>query len=48
MWDKYFQFGESIVRRCGELDRTTWILVFFGVLFVGFICMRGFGSRSNY
>lgn len=25
-----------------------WLLVLFGVVIVGLLCMRGFGSRSDY
>jgi hypothetical protein len=25
-----------------------WFLVLIGVALVGLLCMRGFGSRSNY
>ena len=25
-----------------------WMLVLVGVIVLGFFCMRGFGSRSNY
>jgi hypothetical protein len=30
------------------LDRQGWFLLLCGVLVVGVICLRGFGSRSNY
>ncbi len=25
-----------------------WLLVLFAAVIVGLVCMRGFGSRSNY
>jgi hypothetical protein len=31
-----------------HLDRNGWIVVLFSVLLVGSICLRGYGSRSNY
>ena len=30
------------------LNRDEWIVVLAAVTFLGFLCMRGFGSRSNY
>ncbi|MDP6442994.1 MAG: hypothetical protein QGG36_04135 [Pirellulaceae bacterium] len=48
MWDVVFSVGDKLVSHAGALDRTQWILVFAGALVLGFICMRGFGSRSNY
>ena len=31
-----------------SLDRTQWIWLSIVVVVVGFVCMRGFGSRTNY
>lgn len=30
------------------LSRDEWMIVLGAVTFLGFLCMRGFGSRSNY
>lgn len=48
MWDFIFNLGDKINRLSGQFDRQTWIFIFFGVLAVGMICMRGFGSRTKY
>ncbi len=31
-----------------HFDRNAWIVVLFSVLLIGSICLRGYGSRSNY
>jgi hypothetical protein len=41
--DVYLRF----IGRC-DLSRQEWIYVGFGILLLGFVCMRGFGSRSKY
>ena len=48
MWDYFFSYGDKIYRSIGHLDRSYWIMILVGVLAVGFFCMRGFGSRTNY
>jgi hypothetical protein len=30
------------------LDRQEWLVVLVVAMVLGFLCMRGFGSRSNY
>jgi hypothetical protein len=41
-------FGGQIAKHMGTLDRQQWFFVFVGVVVLGFLCMRGFGSRANY
>jgi hypothetical protein len=41
IWNGAMQF-------VNHLDRNGWIVVLFSVLLVGSICLRGFGSRSDY
>jgi hypothetical protein len=36
------------MRLVERLDRGEWVLVLAGVVLVGWICLRGFGSRSSY
>jgi hypothetical protein len=48
MWDTIWGYGGELVRVMGHLDRNQWFFVFAGVLVIGFVCMRGFGSRNNY
>jgi hypothetical protein len=31
-----------------SLDRQEWLIVLLVVTVIGFFCMRGYGSRSNY
>ncbi len=42
----------SLLRYCSNqvthLDRGHWIWISVAVAIIGFICMRGFGSRTNY
>lgn len=44
LWD----LGGHVIKMTGSLDRTQWIFVFVGVVIIGVVCMRGFGSRKNY
>ena len=30
------------------LDRQEWLVVLVVAMLIGFLCMRGFGSRSSY
>jgi hypothetical protein len=41
VWNGAMQF-------VNHLDRNAWVVVLFSVLLVGSICLRGYGSRSNY
>jgi len=38
----------EIFRYAGRLDPQQWVLVLAVVIIIGLICMRGFGSRSQY
>jgi hypothetical protein len=31
-----------------RLDRQDWMLVLIAAVILGFLCLRGFGSRTNY
>lgn len=44
LWDA----GGKVMRYTGEFNRTQWIFILIGVVVVGFLCLRGFGSRSDY
>ena len=48
MWYEIERIVHPVFRLCGSLSRHEWIFVFVGALVLGFICMRGFGSRANY
>ena len=44
MSDLYARFMQSVDR----LSLQNWLLVFAVVVVIGVICMRGYGSRTNY
>ena len=48
MWDYLWNIGGFALNYTGRLDRQQWIIVFLVCLVCGFICTRGFGSRTNY
>ena len=39
---------DEVTRYAGRLDRQEWVYVSVGVLILGLITLRGFGSRTNY
>jgi hypothetical protein len=43
-----WRYIDSVVNAAGALEREHWIAMSVIVLIIGLICMRGFGSRSNY
>ena len=38
----------QVTRFLDGLDAQQWLLVLIGVVVVGLVCLRGFGSRSDY
>ncbi len=42
------QFIHSVLRYLERLDTREWLFVFIGVVVLGLVCLRGFGSRSSY
>lgn len=38
----------EIIRYADRLGPQEWFLVMAGLIIVGLVCMRGFGSRSGY
>jgi len=48
MWYQIEQYTAPIFRFCCSLSRHEWIAVFVVALVIGYLCMRGFGSRANY
>lgn len=38
----------DLMRHVERMDPQEWLLALIGVVIVGLICMRGFGSRSSY
>jgi hypothetical protein len=45
MWKEYYS---DLMRWVTSLDKQESLLMLVIVTIVGFFCMRGFGSRSNY
>jgi hypothetical protein len=48
MVDKFWHYADVITRAASQLDRQHWVILSVVVLVLGLVCMRGFGSRSNY
>jgi hypothetical protein len=42
------KYLREVIRFLEQLNTQEWVLVLLGLVIVGFLCMRGFGSRSNY
>ena len=42
------EFVRQVTRFFDGLDAQQWLLVLIGVVVVGLVCLRGFGSRSDY
>ena len=42
------KYIDTVTRAAGQLHREHWIALSVVVLILGLICMRGFGSRTNY
>ncbi len=48
MVDMVWEYLEKVARHFGGLERQHWILLSVVALVVGLVCLRGFGSRTNY
>jgi hypothetical protein len=50
VWDRFWSLSHVFLRSVDRLnlDRQEWILVGVGILLLGLVCLRGFGSRANY
>lgn len=48
MLDYAFRLQRAFASAVNSLDSTQWFWVTVVVCAVGFMCMRGFGSRTNY
>lgn len=44
----FWQSYQSIMRWVLSLNKQEWLAVLVVVTVVGFLCMRGYGSRNNY
>jgi hypothetical protein len=45
---QFWRFIDNATYAAGRLDRQHWVILSFLVLGLGYVCMRGFGSRTNY
>ena len=45
MWSDYYN---SVMRAVAGLGPNEWLVVMIAVVLLGFFCMKGFGSRSDY
>ena len=48
MWDYVSRYADELGHMLHRLDRIQWLIVFVAALVIGFLCMRGFGSRKYY
>ncbi len=48
MWDHIARYGDELGRMLNGMGRMQWLLVFGAAVLLGFLCMRGFGSRKQY
>ena len=39
---------QNVLQFIGNMDATDWLLTTAVVIALGFICMKGSGSRANY
>ncbi len=42
------ELWRRVMHYAGRMGPQEWLLVLVAVIVVGLICMRGYGSRSNY
>ena len=48
MLEYIFNLGGKVSDSVGHIDRTQWLYILCGVVLLGLICLRGFGSRKAY
>lgn len=41
-------FWRHALMTIDRMDMQDWVMVLFSMIVVAFVCMRGFGSRTNY
>jgi hypothetical protein len=42
------QFYDAVMRVAEHMGPQDWVLVLAGLVIFGWLCLRGFGSRSSY
>jgi hypothetical protein len=48
MLDTVWRYLDRLTSYTSQLDRQHWLILSVIVLGIGMLCMRGFGSRTNY
>jgi hypothetical protein len=48
MWSQVRQTLADVFRWSGTLSQSEWFLMLIAVVVVGFVCLRGYGSRTAY
>jgi len=48
MMSRVSDYLDQLTRYVSRMDFQQWLLVLVGVIVVGLVCLRGYGSRSNY
>ena len=48
MWEFLQELGGKMMSALGRLDNTQWAIFSICAILVGFLCLRGFGSRKYY
>lgn len=48
MLDYVYQAANVATNHLNQFDRQHWLWISVAVLALGLLCMRGFGSRTNY
>ena len=48
MWNKVERAIAPIFHYAARLDRQEWIILFCVALVLGYLCLKGFGSRTKY
>ncbi len=46
--DHVWRLWNVVMRFIERMDTQEWAIVLAAMIVVGFLCMRGFGSRANY
>ncbi len=48
MISRLSHYLDQLTRYVSHMGVQQWLLVLVGVIVVGLMCLRGYGSRSNY
>jgi len=48
MWQQFHSVRNTFWSWVFSLSQGEWLVLLIGVMVVGFLCLRGFGSRAGY